>query len=219
MTLNGVTHPAPGLGSEHGPGPSADLAAPRKAGASPGAGGFWQQMGSPRQEREPSHARVSKQDGNSQSRLLNKKALSRAACHCGGGGMGLAPWDPLNPSSPARGHGHPLALGQAPLPCPAQGDAGAGRPRGAPSPGPTSCPSWGSPGCPAPAAGGRRVVAGGRHAVCVVCVVRAAHPSPPGPLTDNQFPRAGERHTVQTHQALNANFPNAILQSPIIESQ
>lgn len=61
--------PTPYPGSERGPGPGTDPVVLREAGASAGAGGFWQQMGSPRREREPSHARVSKRGGNSQSRL------------------------------------------------------------------------------------------------------------------------------------------------------
>lgn len=62
-------------GSERGPGPGVDPVVLREAGAGASAGGFWQQMGSPRlerereREREPSHARVSKRGGNSQSRL------------------------------------------------------------------------------------------------------------------------------------------------------
>lgn len=202
--------PRTSLGSDHGPGPGMDPAAPREVGAGVSAGGFWQQMGFPGRERELSHARVSKQDGNSQSRLLNKKALSRAACCRGGDGS--SPMGP--PQPPAFQHGDTgirLPWDGHPSPALSQGMLELGAP-GDPQPRPQLLPQPGVPGCLAP-------VAGGRHASCAVCAVRAACPSPLGPLTDNRFPRAGERHTVQTHQALNANFPNVILQSAIIESQ
>lgn len=144
--------PRTSLGSEHGPGPGMDPAAPREVGAGVSAGGFWQQMGFPGRERELSHARVSKQDGNSQSRLLNKKALSRAACCRGGDGSSPVGPPPAS-RSPARGHGHPPALGRAPLPCPAlprgmlEPGAPGDPPALAPAPAPAGGPRLPGPGC------------------------------------------------------------------------
>lgn len=156
--------PRTSLGSEHGPGPGMDPAAPREVGAGVSAGGFWQQMGFPGRERELSHARVSKQDGNSQSRLLNKKALSRAACCRGGDGS--SPVGPPRP--PALQHGDtgirlPWDGHLSPaLPCP--GGCWSRVPRGTPQPWPQLLPQPGVPVCLAP-------VAGGRHASCAVCAV------------------------------------------------